>query len=321
MFGGLLYIGLFIRQRLEDRESEIFKKGDNMKSKILHLSDLHVGGANHEKRHLKRIVDKIMGEFSDEALTVLITGDIVNDGQKKQYETVSKLLSRLIENPNFNVWPVPGNHDYGWNGIHAERQRFRYFKSAFYDLENVTYPHVKVHDAGHVFIGLNSMKAECDFWDGLLADGELGSRQIHNVSGILNDFDEMPQKRRKQIKVIVHLHHHPFLFPDDSWIEEGIEKMGHWLKDGPGLMGVLAGRIDILLFGHEHRHLDFSNTGLSRKFRIPHILSCGKSTEKLTEYATDAQGHATKEALNQGFMGRMIEIDSRGKVQTETVIF
>jgi len=240
---------------------------------------------------------------------------------QKQYDKASRLLKPLFDHPDLNVWPVPGNHDYGWNGMHAERQRFGYFKSAFYKLENVAYPHVKVDTRGNVFIGLNSMKAECDFWDGLLADGEMGSRQIHDVSGILNTFDRLTPAKRKKVKVIVYLHHHPFLFPDDNIIEEGIEKIGHWLKDGEGLMSVLAGRIDILLFGHEHRHLDFSNTVISRQYRIPHILSCGKSTQEMREYALDKEGKTTDRELKSGLLGRMIEIDPAGRVKVATITF
>jgi 3',5'-cyclic AMP phosphodiesterase CpdA len=96
-----------------------------MSTKILHLSDLHVGKSKSESRNLKRIVKKVIESFSKFKLTILLTGDIVDDGQKKQYKEAKKILKPLFDNPNFNVWPVPGNHDYGWNGIHAQRQRFK----------------------------------------------------------------------------------------------------------------------------------------------------------------------------------------------------
>jgi len=259
--------------------------------------------------------------FRKEELTVLISGDIVDDGQKRQYKEAANILKPLLENDNFSVWPVPGNHNYGWNGNHAQRQRFKYFKSAFYDIENVSYPHVKMDSSGNVFIGLNSMKAETDFWDGLLADGELGSRQIHSVSGVLNSIDELPTSEREIKKVIVHLHHHPFIYPDDTIIEEGIEKGCHWLKDGEGLMRVIAGRIDILLFGHEHRHLDFSKTDLAKRYRIPYIFSGGKSTTESTEYKLNKKGKATKKILKTGLLGKLIEIDSQGKVSASTITF
>jgi len=292
-----------------------------MKAKLLQLSDLHVGKSKSESKNLRRIVEKVTESFPNDKLTVLITGDIVDDGQKKQYKEARKILGPLLENENLNVWPVPGNHNYGWNGIHAERQRFKYFKKAFYDLENVSYPHVKIDAFGNVFIGLNSMKAETGFWDGLLADGELGSRQIHSVSGILDSIDGLSASKRKKTKVIVHLHHHPVIYPDDTWIEEGIEKGGHWLKDGEGFMSVIAGRIDVLLFGHEHRHLNFSGTHLSKRFRIPWIFSCGKSTKKGTEYAVNKEGEATETVLNKGLLGNLIDIDSEGNVSAKTITF
>jgi 3',5'-cyclic AMP phosphodiesterase CpdA len=292
-----------------------------MSAKILQLSDLHVGKSRSESRNLRQIVKNIGESYSDNELTILLTGDLVDDGQKKQFKEAKNILKPLLDNPNFNVWPVPGNHDYGWNGIHAERKRFEYFKNALYGIENVGYPHVKTDSSGNVFIGLNSMKAESDFWDGLLADGELGSRQIHNTSGILNSIDELPASERKKTKVIVHLHHHPFLFPDENWIEEGIEYIGHWLKDGEALMSVLAGRIDVLLFGHEHHHLNFSGTDLSKDYRIPWILSCGKTTENSKEYALNNKGETTDKILNTGMLANQIDIDNKGKITTKTITF
>jgi 3',5'-cyclic AMP phosphodiesterase CpdA len=292
-----------------------------MNAKILQLSDLHVGKSRSESRNLREIVKKIGESYYDTELTILITGDLVDDGQKKQFKEAKKILKPLLDNPNFNVWPVPGNHDYGWNGIHAERKRFEYFKNALYGIENVGYPHVKTDSSGNVFIGLNSMKAESDYWDGLLADGELGSRQIHNTSGILNSIDELSASERKKKKVIVHLHHHPFLFPDENWIEEGIEYIGHWLKDGEALLSVLAGRIDVLLFGHEHHHLNFSGTDLSKDYRIPWILSCGKTTENSKEYAVNNKGETTDKILNTGMLANQIDIDNKGKVTTKTITF
>lgn len=292
-----------------------------MSTKIVQLSDLHVGKSNSESKNLKHIVNRITESYQETKLTILLTGDIVDDGQKKQFKEAKKILKPLLDNPHFNVWPVPGNHDYGWNGVHAERQRYKYFKQSFYDLETVSYPHVKINSDGNVFIGLNSMKAETGFWDGLLADGELGSRQIHNTSGKLNAIDQLSPSERKRKKVIVHLHHHPFLYPDENIIEEGIERIGHWLKDGEALMRVLAGRIDILLFGHEHRHLNFFGTELCKRYRIPWILSCGKSTKKNKEYAVNKQGEATDKILNAGLMGNLIDIGSRGKITVKTITF
>ncbi len=293
-----------------------------MGTKIFHISDLHIGRCvptepNDESRNLKKIVDRLASLHGDEDGTrvVLITGDLADDGEREQFREARELLQPLYAG-GFIVWPVPGNHDYGTDGIHAKASKFIPFKDTFfseanppfYD-ENVSYPHVK-HFGDHVFIGLNSMKAETGFFDGLLADGELGGKQIADTIGILRKHVDRPSTR----KVIVHLHHHPFMFPDHSLLEYAADYLTHRLKDGPELMHNIAGKVDILLFGHEHHHLDFSGGEISRQYRIPIILSNGKSTDANGKaYALQDDGTVRKrKVLGEGLLGRLIEIDDAG---------
>ena len=97
------------------------------------------------------------------------------------------------------------------------------------------------------------------------------------------DLKALRAERPKSHKIVVALHHHPFLFPDDPIFEKAREWLGHRLKDGAELMRLVAGRIDALLFGHEHRHVDFSEPidgrVLTREYDIPCILCSGKSTD------------------------------------------
>jgi hypothetical protein len=48
-------------------------------------------------------------------------------------------------------------------------------------------------------------------------------------------------------------------------------------------MKLLRGRVDALLFGHEHRHIDFSQPfeghAFTEEYDIPLILASGKSTD------------------------------------------
>ena len=61
---------------------------------------------------------------------------------------------------------------------------------------------------------------------------------------------------------------------------------------------------------------------VSERYRIPWILSCGKSTEKKgEEYAVNKQGEATDEILNTGLMGNLIDIDPKGKITVKTITF
>ena len=289
-----------------------------MPTKILHLSDLHVGKTEKDDANLVRIVESVNKneELQTNKPVIVITGDIVDDGEKEQFIRAKAILAPLYNN-GFTVLPVPGNHDYGWNGNHAQEKRFRYLKDAFFGIENVTYPYIRQIN-GHAFIGLNSMKAEVGFWDGLLADGELGKKQIHDTLGVLKKLEN----RKPGQKVILYLHHHPFLFPDDNIFERIGKKMTCWLKDGEELMRQVSGRVDILLCGHEHRHLNFSGTELSRRYNIPAIFSSGKSTRSDTkEYRVADDGKAGDEILNTGLLGRMIEINDDGSVTSDTINF
>ncbi len=205
-----------------------------MSKKILCLGDMHIGRKRNkeEENNIQVIVKTILRDHSD-ADVILLAGDVVNDGRKSQYKVAKNLLLPLME--KFKVWGVPGNHDYGWKGNHAKKKRFKHFKNMMSPLENIRYPHVKQDKDNNVYIGLNSMLEETDGFDGWLADGELGERQLEDLDGILGKLEDRPESQR----VLINLHHHPFLFPDDSPVEKAGEKFGHWLKDGDDLMSII----------------------------------------------------------------------------------
>ena len=293
-----------------------------MALQILHLSDLHIGNTvTKERDNLKTIVARTIAKWreAENKPLILITGDIAHDGKEDQFVEARAILDPIYSS-GFRVLAIPGNHDYGRNGSHAIESRFKYFKSAFFPIENVTYPFLK-EISGHVLIGLNSMKANTGFFDGLLADGELGDRQIDDTIGFLK---QLENRNREKQKVIIYLHHHPFLYPDEPPLNDVGEKIGHWLKDGDDLMDKISGHlVDALLFGHEHRHLDFSETKFKDKYNIPIILSAGKSTDETTiEYKVAYNGKENKSnILNQGLLGRLITIQDDGAIKVENVNF
>ena len=252
--------------------------------KILHISDLHIGKEADVRRwkeseKLVREIKRAWGHDGDKPL-VLITGDVVDDGTEVEFIEARRIL-RPLRGAGFHVVPLPGNHDYGWNGAHALEKKFKLFKKYLLGIEHrISYPDVPYSDNDVTLITLNSMLAETGFWDGLLADGELGSRQLADLDEIIT---VLRDERKKTHRIVVALHHHPFLFPDDPPLKKIKERIGHRLKDGPHLMKLLSGRIDVLLFGHEHRHVDFSEPFdghlFTEEFNIPCILSSGRSTD------------------------------------------
>jgi len=252
--------------------------------RILHISDLHIGKESDVDRwknaeKLVREIKRAWGDDDDKPL-VLITGDVVDDGTEVEFIEARRIL-RPLHRAGFQVAPLPGNHDYGWNGAHALEKKFKLFKKYLLGIENrVSYPDVPYANNDVTLITLNSMLAETGFWDGLLADGELGSRQLEDLDELITTLRD---ERKKTHRIVVALHHHPFQFPDDPPLRKIKERIGHRLKDAEELMEMLAGRIDVLLFGHEHRHVDFSKPFggrlFTKEFEIPCILSSGRSTD------------------------------------------
>jgi 3',5'-cyclic AMP phosphodiesterase CpdA len=271
--------------------------------RILHISDLHIGKEGDVDRWKKaeKIVRETIREWGDDddKPLVLITGDVVDDGAEVEFIEARRIL-RPLHRAGFQVAPLPGNHDYGWNGAHAEEKRFKLFKKYLLGIETrVTYPDVPYADKDVALITLNSMHAETGFWDGLLADGELGARQLDELDELITTLRD---ERKKSYRIVVALHHHPFQFPDDPPLKKIKERLGHRLKDGDDLMKLLSGRIDALLFGHEHRHVDFSEPFdghlFTEEYDIPCILSSGRSTDP-------------------GLPARVITIGGRRKVRVE----
>ena len=143
---------------------------------------------------------------------------------------------------------------------------------------------------GHYFIGLDTMASEHDGFDAIFADGELGKDQIDETVKRIKEY-----KQKSNGKVIVYLHHHPFLFPDEFLLRRLGERVGHWLKDGKKFMNTIKDlKVDVLLFGHEHCHLYFKDTAINRKYNISHIISSGKSTEYGREFPVLEDGRADK---------------------------
>ncbi len=223
--------------------------------KIIHLSDLHVGYKDCGK-NLNKLVKKIKSSYSPASdYVIVVTGDIV-DKAKKGYTEASNILKQL-EDSNFKVLIVPGNHDYGTGGKGNKKYVSR-FKKAFYGDKNVTYP--KLDLIGNIaFIGLDSMAATFNGLDNWGADGEIGKKQRKALDKLLNS-NELKQKKK-----VVYLHHHPF---------DGKGRL-HMLKDYKKIKIIIEDKIDCLLFGHNHDGNQYPDV-----WGIPQCYDASSSTGK-----------------------------------------
>lgn len=228
--------------------------------KILHLSDLHIGGEDEllksDKkddspctRRCQEIFNRMMaGCKPNSDYVVIITGDITDGGSMffsggigRQYETAKGLID-LLREKGFTVLPVPGNHDYGCMGTHPKKKYGQFFrKQLLFDYQGAFPILGRAEAPGLIndvaFIGLNSMEAAFDRDYYLGAQGKLGKGQLKRLGEML-DSNEVKNASAR----VVYLHHHPFS-----------PKRNMELHDADGLKKVLNGRkVDALLFGHNH---------------------------------------------------------------------
>lgn len=241
-------------------------------ARFIQISDLHV----HERKKVENInCEKLVhfiiskyGMQAEDKPVILITGDIVDDGKKKQYQNAVKLLKPFVEE-GFTVLPAPGNHDYGPCGNFYREKSQAYFQK--YILKELLgyapagdpdktmedlFPMVtQIGDV--VFIGLDSVVGKEDVALHF-ASGQVGKEQREQLIGILKDPDIVFGR-----KILVYFHHHPF------YRDIGLE-----MDDAKQVLRILANKAHFVCFGHKHK----SKTWTAES-NIDWILASGKSTE------------------------------------------
>jgi 3',5'-cyclic AMP phosphodiesterase CpdA len=216
--------------------------------------------------------------------TIVITGDITDSGDEKDYAIAQSFISRLTA-AGFRVFSVPGNHDVSYEGNlalfrvpfltsaqqelgHSETRRQNFSKY----IDNGVYPRIIDLQRAWLIL-LDTMKDELNdqgFSMGRsdnFGQGRLGQRQLEILKEWLRKFqnDRMAGK-----KVVVCLHH---LFTSDSKIM--LDDQGEFLE-------IVKGNIDCLLYGHSSRKraLQERRNAEEENYSIP-IINC-ENLEHLT---------------------------------------
>lgn len=246
-----------------------------MSLSIIHLSDLHCTAKSHTMGQITNGIlyrdfqdsgakmDKIASYIiaNRETLgadTVIITGDLTDSGDEKDYthprNGVLQIVNRL-RGAGFTVFNLPGNHDYCCegnqfltgqfnDGEQTRRDRFIRLVTPQY-AASPKYPHVEniLRSDGSVgarLILLDSMQEELDGSTGNnRAQGTLGATQLDALSAKLAEFQA---GRNDGVKVIAALHHSPFDGGGDGL-----------LSDAAQLKAAVAGKVDCLIYGHVTR--------------------------------------------------------------------
>lgn len=204
--------------------------------RIIHMSDLHVGHEDLGDR-FRAVVNRLIFEKGDKAeeYVIVITGDLVDDANHPMsYDEVKSGLNDLKQAGFNHILAVPGNHDYG-PGNNGDPKFVSAFKKCFFEQE-IEYPKLDIID-GIAFVGLDSMAEELHWYDDLFAQGELGKDQLLRLNDTMIS-DEV----RNCGKIVVYMHHHPFA-----------PRPFHELKDSSALKEVISGKVDAVLYGHNHQ--------------------------------------------------------------------
>jgi len=224
------------------------------RTRIIHLSDLHIGYRDCGAK-AARIVENIIAYENPVSNIIVVTGDIADRGVDDN--DLAAGLKHMVElrRNGFTVMICPGNHDYG-TGLVNSAKTARKFREMFLP-QIKEFPQLDiVKDVA--FIGLDSTADELHWYDRYFADGELGAEQLAGLEKIMND----PALKDKT--KVVYLHHHPIHFLPF-----------HQLKDRNKLKNIIAGKVDILLFGHLHFGGTYHNT-----WGIKVVIDGGSSTGK-----------------------------------------
>lgn len=207
--------------------------------KIVHLTDLHIGYKDLDKKLSKLISNVIYAMQPAGDYVVVVTGDIAENGNYKENFHKANDLLKILKGAGYDVLVIPGNHDYG-DGITAYKENVESFKRNFFGNKSLKFPKLDIikdpaDGSSIAFIGLDSMAG-----GGLraFAQGNIGKTQLKNLDSMLSSAEVTAAN-----KCVVYLHHHP--------IDRDITMK---LNDSDEFAEVIKKhKVDALLFGHKHQ--------------------------------------------------------------------
>ncbi|MBR0471607.1 MAG: metallophosphoesterase [Methanosphaera sp.] len=184
-------------------------------TKIVHMSDLHIGFANFREDILLNTINKI-NKLNPEA--VVISGDITDNGYYREFVKVKEYLDLLI--PPTIV--IPGNHDARNIG-----------DEVFEEIIGDRYSTLDLEESNIKIIGLDSSEPDLDH-------GKIGRLQKRFLEREIKDAED------RNMFIIITVHHHIISIPNT-----GRER--NVLSDaGDILLLLLNNNVNLVLSGHKH---------------------------------------------------------------------
>lgn len=213
--------------------------------RFIHLSDLHFHRNKKDNQKAEATLKYIKDNYTDHSL--VITGDIVDDGHEEQYKHAYNALKVFQD----RIFICPGNHDFGAAGNFYSRERAQRFDQfltvplkqggTFTGDETPVVNICGGKEQQVMLIALDTNLETGHPFD--FACGEVGQKQLTALDAILsNPMDPNVLK-------ILFFHHHPFMHNHPFMT----------LKDDYHLIRTIYNRVDVVLFGHKHQSKQLEN--------------------------------------------------------------
>jgi len=220
-----------------------------MSFEILHLSDLHFGNpaAYLSRKEAGKVLDSLLAKVNAQAVFLVISGDIVLEGNQIGYSEALAVINGAIERNKVNrsrVLLCPGNHD-----IVKEVNGRRYFASFDEWSAGVR------GDKECTFAGMPARLIENELGCFLLinsayhADHKIGLVDLNAVEELLRDLPTSGETTQLQMRVAITHHHMVPVLQDDA----------STMRNAYGLIQLLGKySFSALLHGHQHAMLNIN---------------------------------------------------------------
>ena len=157
--------------------------------KFIHLSDLHIHRYTASNKKVEELLNFIKKKYKEHYL--IITGDITDDGDERQYDNAFEILNDFRE----KLFICPGNHDFGAIGNYFSMERAKRFdeklsiklgQNGTFIGENIPVVNV-IKEPGNevILIALDTNLETESVFD--YACGEVGEKQLKYLDTILSD--------------------------------------------------------------------------------------------------------------------------------------
>lgn len=170
---------------------------------LLHLSDLHLGKVNHErKQELLRLIKTHSIYKEGVPIIPIITGDLMDTPNQENGQKVKEFIAQLNSEMKHKSIFVFGNHDIDNSGFISIGKQNKQAPIGLVQSEKIE----KFDNYKLIIIKF------CSNQNGQFARGEIGEQQLVEIAEELDGIENL-----EDYTIIALLHHHPIKIDQPNW--------------------------------------------------------------------------------------------------------